>query len=199
MLPQERRMQFRMGVHVGEIIVEDEDIFGETVNIAARLQETAETGGISLSGTARDALRKTLMLSSLTWVTRPSRTFPIPCGTGVSTWVTAGRLSLMPPPPERLPNARLWPFYHSTICPETSIRSISPMVFPKTSLRPAGGLALPLRRAAVRRGRPRTLRAPRLRRNRRNGFGFARDIEAGGVLRDVGPREQAMHPDLTQV
>jgi len=59
-LPQDRQMQFRMSVHVGEIIVEDDDIFGETVNIAARLQEAAEPGGVSLSGTARDAASKNI-------------------------------------------------------------------------------------------------------------------------------------------
>ena len=59
-LPQERQMQFRMGVHVGEIIDDDGDIFGDAVNIAARLQEGAELGGISLSGPARDAVVKNI-------------------------------------------------------------------------------------------------------------------------------------------
>ena len=59
-LPQERQMQFRWGAHVGEILAEEGDIFGNTVNIAARLQEAAEPGGISLSGQARDALSKNI-------------------------------------------------------------------------------------------------------------------------------------------
>ena len=54
-LPQERQMQFRWGAHVGEILAEEGDIFGNAVNISARLQEAAEPGGISLSGQARDA------------------------------------------------------------------------------------------------------------------------------------------------
>ena len=57
-LPTDRRMQFRIGIHVGEIIADDGDIFGDTVNIAARLQEAAEPGGISLSGAARDAVQQ---------------------------------------------------------------------------------------------------------------------------------------------
>lgn len=57
-LPQKRQMQFRWGVHVGEILAENDDIFGNTVNIAARLQEAAEPGGISLSGQAHDAVTK---------------------------------------------------------------------------------------------------------------------------------------------
>ncbi|MCZ6861159.1 MAG: adenylate/guanylate cyclase domain-containing protein [Alphaproteobacteria bacterium] len=58
MLPADRRMQFRIGVHVGEVIVDGDDIFGDTVNIAARLQELAEPGGIALSGAARDVVHR---------------------------------------------------------------------------------------------------------------------------------------------
>ena len=58
MLPDDRRMRFRIGVHVGEVMVDDDDIFGDTVNIAARLQERAEPGGIALSGAARDATHR---------------------------------------------------------------------------------------------------------------------------------------------
>ena len=49
-LPKDERMLLRMGVNIGEVIVDGEDIFGDSVNIAARLQEIAEPGGISLSG-----------------------------------------------------------------------------------------------------------------------------------------------------
>ncbi len=57
-LPDERRMRFRIGIHVGEIIADDGDIFGDTVNIAARLQEVAEPGGISISQAARDGVHQ---------------------------------------------------------------------------------------------------------------------------------------------
>ena len=57
-LPNERWMQFRIGVHLGEVLVDGDDIFGDAVNIAARLQEAAEPGGISLSGSARDVVHK---------------------------------------------------------------------------------------------------------------------------------------------
>jgi adenylate cyclase len=59
-LPDDRRMHFRMGVHVGEIIADDGDIFGDTVNIAARLQEMAEPGGISISQAVRDSVHRRL-------------------------------------------------------------------------------------------------------------------------------------------
>src|SRR5580700_9948152 len=45
-VPVEQRMEFRFGVHQGDIIVEDGDIFGDGVNLAARLEALAEPGGI---------------------------------------------------------------------------------------------------------------------------------------------------------
>ncbi len=49
-------IKLRIGIHIGDIVHEDEDIYGDGVNIAARLQEIAEPGGIVLSGRARDFL-----------------------------------------------------------------------------------------------------------------------------------------------
>src|SRR6266498_3094427 len=50
----DRRMGFRIGVHLGDVIVEGEDIYGDGVNIAARLESLAETGGICISRQAYD-------------------------------------------------------------------------------------------------------------------------------------------------
>ena len=55
-LADERKVQFRIGVNLGEIIVDRDDIYGDGVNIAARLESLAEPGGICLSGTVYDAL-----------------------------------------------------------------------------------------------------------------------------------------------
>jgi adenylate cyclase len=55
--PAERRIEFRMGINVGDIIIEDGDIFGDGVNIAARLEALAEPGGICLSATAHEQVR----------------------------------------------------------------------------------------------------------------------------------------------
>ena len=49
-VPREKRIEFRMGINVGDIIVEAGDIFGDGVNIAARLETLAEPGGICLWG-----------------------------------------------------------------------------------------------------------------------------------------------------
>ena len=51
-VPQEDRLEFRVGIHVGDIIIDDNDIFGDGVNIAARLEGIAEPGGICMSDDA---------------------------------------------------------------------------------------------------------------------------------------------------
>src|SRR5216683_1696224 len=48
-VPQDQRIEFRIGIHVGDIIIDDNDIFGDGVNIAARLEGIAEPGGVCLS------------------------------------------------------------------------------------------------------------------------------------------------------
>jgi class 3 adenylate cyclase len=49
-LPPERRMEFRIGVNLGDVMVEGEQIFGDGVNVAARHESLAEPGGICISG-----------------------------------------------------------------------------------------------------------------------------------------------------
>jgi adenylate cyclase len=55
-LPEHRKMAFRIGVNLGDVIQEGETIYGDGVNIAARLEALAEGGGICLSGTAYDQI-----------------------------------------------------------------------------------------------------------------------------------------------
>src|ERR1041384_3212687 len=59
-IPVEERIEFRVGIHQGDIIVEDGDIFGDGVNIAARLEGLAEPGGIYVSRVVRDEVRDKL-------------------------------------------------------------------------------------------------------------------------------------------
>src|SRR5262245_36762068 len=61
-LPSERRMEFRIGINVGDVIVEGPQIYGDGVNIAARLEALAEGGGICLSGTVYDQVENKLAL-----------------------------------------------------------------------------------------------------------------------------------------
>jgi adenylate cyclase len=59
-VPEERRMSFRIGLHVGDVMVRGGDILGDGVNVAARLQALAEPGGVCLSGEAHQYARKVL-------------------------------------------------------------------------------------------------------------------------------------------
>ncbi|HJQ56670.1 MAG TPA: adenylate/guanylate cyclase domain-containing protein [Vineibacter sp.] len=61
-LPAERQMRFRIGVNLGDVIVEQGDLYGDGVNIAARLQSMAEPGGILISGTVFDHVKDKLTL-----------------------------------------------------------------------------------------------------------------------------------------
>jgi adenylate cyclase len=56
-VPVERRIEFRIGINLGDVIVEDRDIFGDGVNVAARLEALAEPGGICVSRVVRDQVR----------------------------------------------------------------------------------------------------------------------------------------------
>jgi TolB-like protein/class 3 adenylate cyclase len=56
-LPESRRMEFRIGVNLGDVIEEEDRIYGDGVNIAARLEGLAEAGGICISGTAFDQVK----------------------------------------------------------------------------------------------------------------------------------------------
>jgi class 3 adenylate cyclase len=61
-LPDSRRMEFRIGVNLGDVIEEEGRIYGDGVNIAARLEGLADAGGICISGTAFDQVKGKLSL-----------------------------------------------------------------------------------------------------------------------------------------
>ena len=56
-IPEAKRIEFRIGIHVGDIIIDDNDIFGDGVNIAARLEGIADPGGICISDDAHRQIR----------------------------------------------------------------------------------------------------------------------------------------------
>jgi adenylate cyclase len=83
-VPQERRIEFRIGLNVGDIIIDDKDIYGDGVNIAARLESLAAPGGICVSRVVRDQVRDKLDFSfqdmgeqQVKNITRPVRTHRI--------------------------------------------------------------------------------------------------------------------------
>ena len=83
-LPPDRRIDFRIGIHQGDIVVEDGDIFGDGVNIAARLEGLAEPGGICVSARVREDAAGRLDLAfedigeqSLKNIARPVRVYRV--------------------------------------------------------------------------------------------------------------------------
>jgi adenylate cyclase len=62
-VPQDRRIEFRIGVHLGDIIFEDNDIYGDGVNVAARIESIARPGGVAVSGSVRDNVGNRLNLA----------------------------------------------------------------------------------------------------------------------------------------
>ena len=83
-VPEGRRMQYRIGVHLGDVMVEGERIYGDGVNIAARLEALAETGGICISGavheqveTKGDLTYEDLGDQSVKNIPRPIRVFRV--------------------------------------------------------------------------------------------------------------------------
>jgi class 3 adenylate cyclase/TM2 domain-containing membrane protein YozV len=62
-LPEDRRMEFRIGINLGDVIEEEDRIYGDGVNIAARLEGLAEPGGICISGSAYEQIENKLPLS----------------------------------------------------------------------------------------------------------------------------------------
>jgi adenylate cyclase len=62
-LPSNRRMEFRIGVNVGDVMVEGDQIYGDGINVAARLESLADPGGICISGTVHEHVDKKLALN----------------------------------------------------------------------------------------------------------------------------------------
>jgi len=62
-VPPDRRIEFRVGINVGDIIIDESDIFGDGVNVAARLEALAQPGGICVSRMTRDQVRDKLALT----------------------------------------------------------------------------------------------------------------------------------------
>jgi adenylate cyclase len=105
-LAEERRLRFRIGVNLGDVIADGDDIYGDGVNIAARLEGLAAPGGVCVSGTVRDHIGDRLPYAfedmgeqSVKNIARPVRVYALrPKGTaGVSTARASSATSRSPP------------------------------------------------------------------------------------------------------
>ena len=89
-LPPSRQVRFRMGINLGDVMEQGQDLMGDGVNVAARLQTAAEPGGICISGSVHDQVRNKLSLGFLSLgeknyknIQQPVRTFSITEAEGV--------------------------------------------------------------------------------------------------------------------
>src|SRR5215468_9201239 len=83
-VPAERRMEFRIGINLGDILIEGDDILGDGVNVAARLEGIAEPGGICISSSAYEQVRGKVAVEfadigeqRLKNISRPVRVFAV--------------------------------------------------------------------------------------------------------------------------
>ena len=86
-LPPDQRIEFRIGINLGDVIIEHDDIYGDGVNIAARLEAIAEPGGICISGKVYDEIREKLNIvcedmgsQQLKNIARPVRAYRLDLG-----------------------------------------------------------------------------------------------------------------------
>ena len=119
-----RRIEFRIGVNVGDIIIEEGDIFGDGVNIAARLEALAEPGGICISAAAHEQVRDKLDFSfedmgeqQVKNIARPVRTHRIVIGSTARPISAAAAAATEPSLAEK-PSIAVLPFQNLSGDPE---------------------------------------------------------------------------------
>jgi TolB-like protein/class 3 adenylate cyclase len=104
--PEDKRILYRIGVNLGDVLIEGDDILGDGVNIAARLEGICDPGGVLLSGSAHDHVRGRvdatfvdLGETDLKNITRPVRVYAISAGSqGAATIASSSALSEQGPP-----------------------------------------------------------------------------------------------------
>ena len=85
------RIELRMGINLGDVIVEGDDLYGDGVNIAARIEALADAGGVFRLQSVHDQVRDRLPLSLRIWASSRSRTLPGPSGSTGSQYGRPGR------------------------------------------------------------------------------------------------------------
>ena len=75
-IPEDRRIAFRIGINIGDVIIEGDDIYGDGVNVAARLEALAEPGEVCVARNVYDQVKAKLDLGFEPWASTGSRTSP---------------------------------------------------------------------------------------------------------------------------
>jgi adenylate cyclase len=119
----EKRIELRMGINVGDVVVEDGDIFGDGVNVAARLEGLAHPGGICVSARVQEDATGRLNLTfqdlgerTLKNIARPVRVHRVSMGTGQTFSPTT-----VTPDAERQPNSATAPLLSIVVLPFTNL------------------------------------------------------------------------------
>ena len=123
-IPVERRIEFRMGINLGDIIKDKGDIYGDGVNVAARLEALAEPGGICVSRVVRDQVRDKLDLifedrgeQQVKNIARPVRVFDVRTAVEGPT-LTLDRPAAAPLPIPEKPSIAVLPFQNMSGDPD---------------------------------------------------------------------------------
>ncbi|MBI3528397.1 MAG: adenylate/guanylate cyclase domain-containing protein [Betaproteobacteria bacterium] len=121
LLPPGRRMEFRIGINLGDVIAEGERIYGDGVNIAARVQDLAEAGGICISGTTYDQVENKVALHyefigehAAKNIAKPVRAYRVGLSPATETAVKSGQ-GLTPP---GIPSIAVLPFDNMSADPD---------------------------------------------------------------------------------
>jgi adenylate cyclase len=120
-VPEERRIRFRIGVNLGDVIAEEHDIFGDGVNVAARLEALAEPGGICVSRMVRDNVRDKLDYKfedlgdqQVKNIARPVRVYRAMLSSGVASLAVLNEAPALP----NKPSVAVLPFTNMSSDPE---------------------------------------------------------------------------------
>jgi class 3 adenylate cyclase len=132
-VPEDTRIQFRMGINLGDIIKDGRDIYGDGVNVAARLEALAEPGGICVNRVVRDQVRDKLDFGfedageqRVKNIARPLRVYHVRPGQLADEEMSAAQPPLALPDK---PSLAVLPFTNMSGDPS---RSSSPTALPKT-------------------------------------------------------------------
>jgi adenylate cyclase len=123
-LTDDRKLRFRIGINVGDVMVRDGDLFGDGVNVAARLEGLAESGGICISGSVFEQIKHKLSLGfedmgpqEVKNIAEPVRTYRVQLGDVVSSVIPTKPDDELLPLPEK-PSIAVLPFENMSGDPE---------------------------------------------------------------------------------